>query len=168
MPPHSTPIVQYRLKTPAELADVPYWETDTNPLRVLRDTSKITQKDLARLASVSEQMITRHESGLINQTSVKVIRALSELTGVSEERIDIEYTKWVYKRRAALSAERLQVRTDTPDHLIMDLCHYVGVPGTVYSLCRILACHPFTAQVWVSSGRLNFTMRAALEEGGLI
>src|SRR5690606_21432415 len=97
----------YRLKTAAELEGLPYWETATNPLKILRETVNKTQREIALIAGVSEQIITRHEMGMINQPSVKVIRALAQTAPLTPnlnfamERLYIEYTKWVYKRRRA-------------------------------------------------------------------
>ena len=75
----------------------------TNPYRVLRENTGLTQDQLAREVGVTVQYIYRHENGLINTPSTVLSEVLAEkngATGISATQIQHMYLDWVTKMRA--------------------------------------------------------------------
>lgn len=136
-----------------------------NPVRHFRNEHRLSRKNLADLAGVSNSIVARVELGLINTLPPAFARAMSEYVHshmLSEEDIHAEWGRWKYMRRQAIGHEIISTPWLTKDVRLTKkhftegyfrtLAHLVSGAETDYAVARTLSIHPVTWTQYLERG----------------
>lgn len=141
-----------------------------HPVKKYRTEANLSQKELASMAGITEQVILKAEQGLYPTLPPSVLRALRELTGLSFTELEDEYEAWNNEELKkvilpVLSVGNEETRLRDPMlfkswmHLVCDLN---DVPTNVNSFCKLLKIHPYVIQKW-TTGKMKEVPTQLLE-----
>lgn len=112
-----------------------------NPLRRIRRSHNLTQKEVAIGAGITPQVVLKAEQGLYGMVPPRLISVLSEISEIGEKDLEERYKKWQAEKRLESRAE-----------VLSKLCIPTGgisygefrrtVAGSTNAFCRLLCLHP--------------------------
>lgn len=128
-----------------------------NPIKILRISCGLTQRALASLAGVTEQVVLKTEQGLypaIPPSMYAVARVLDP--SINLEALAFTYENWILQE---LDTVRLPPTNNygTPNEFIQwraHLCLLNKVPNSVNSFCKLMKINPYVIQKY-EAGRLK-------------
>ena len=145
-----------------------------NPIKKVREESKLTMKAFASLAGVTEQNVVRAESGMFGSLPPSILKAVRALTGLDERDTLAAYEEWVEE-------ELKNVRLPDPhsDRMILDrvsfiewknnVCTLNDMPHTTVAFCKLFKLHPYVIDKWeggkLKSAPLQLVQRLAHMRG---
>lgn len=126
--------------------------------RIRRDY-RLTQKQIADTAGITEQVVLKAEQGLYPTLPPALLDALYQFTGTRKAVLESEYELWIDE---AISQVKL------PSHLgnqmITDpilfnewrstVCGMNHVPDNINAFCKLLKIHPYVIQKY-SAGKMK-------------
>lgn len=143
-------------ETPASTAS-PVYE---NPVKTLRVSCGLTQRALASLAGVTEQVVLKTEQGLypsIPPSMYAVARVLDP--SIDLDVMAFQYEQWILQElntvRLPLASESVQY--DTPVGFInwrAHVCLLNHVQNSVNGFCKLMKINPYVIQKY-EAGRLK-------------
>lgn len=124
-----------------------------NPLRAYRDEYHLSQRALASLCGITEQVILKAEQGVFPTVPPSILAGLNTLTGDSKEDIEKSYEDWINRE---LHKVKLPVgRNGSIRDFVLfrywmtQVCNMNEVPDTVNSFCSLIKIHPYVIQKWI-------------------
>lgn len=140
-----------------------------NPIKAYREEFHLSQRALASLCGITEQMILKVEQGVFPTLPPAVLKGLNTLTGDSVENIEKSYEDWILRELKKVDLPNTNTLADTAirDPLTfkqwMELvCELNGAPTTINSFCGIIKLHPYVIQKWVA-GKMKEVPRQLVE-----
>lgn len=140
-----------------------------NPIKAYRNEYNLSQRDLASLCGITEQVVLKAEQGVFPTMPPSLLEGLATLTSDSKTNIEQSYEDWIKRelRSVDLPADR---HTDNllrdfvlfKDKYLPTVCRLNNVPVTISSFCALIKIHPYVIQKYVS-GKMKETPRQLLE-----
>lgn len=137
-----------------------------NPIKAYREEFHLSQRALASLCGITEQVILKAEQGVFPTLPPAVLKGLEVLTKDSQSNIEQSYEDWVKRELKKVDLP------DGRDGAIRDpllfktwmdtVCEMNGVPPTINSFCGIIKLHPYVIQKWVA-GKMKEVPRQLVE-----
>jgi DNA-binding XRE family transcriptional regulator len=143
--------------------------TSINPLKVARQISGYTQEDLSYYAGVTPGAILKYEQGLYENPSLKILKVLSDRTGIPVKALIIEYSEWrSWKRRTAYLPSVGILHFNEFFHPLTQYREAAGY-RSMQSFCIDLCMHPATVGKYEKGlcRSMPLMVKTALSEGGL-
>lgn len=137
-----------------------------NPVKTYREEYKLSQRDLASLCGITEQVILKVEQGVFPTLPPSVLKGLSTLTGDSATNIELSYEDWV--KRALKDVDLPAGRDGAIRDFVLfktwmeEVCELNGVPPTINSFCGVIKLHPYVIQKYVA-GKMKEVPRQLVE-----
>lgn len=129
-----------------------------NPISQIRKELRLTQKELAIRAGITEQVVLKAEQGLYPTLPPSLLRTVAYLTGLSQTRVETNYEEWI---KSELSHVKLP---SASHHMVTDRINFVNwrstvcgmnqVPDSVNSFCKLMKIHPYVIQKY-ESGKMK-------------
>lgn len=142
-----------------------------NPIIAFRKDRRETQRTLADIAGITEQVVLKAEQGMYPTLPPALLEALTQITGFSKYRIENEYEGWIQDelRKVKLPSVGNQMVTD---YVLFNewrsaVCGINGVPDNINSFCRLLKIHPYVIQKY-SAGKMKGVPIQLIERIGQI
>jgi transcriptional regulator with XRE-family HTH domain len=139
---------------------------ETSPIKLYRDEYKLSQKALASLCGITEQVILKAEQGVFPTLPPAVLNGLAYLTGDSAFNIEQSYEDWINRElpRVILPEGRDSAITNPIFFKTwMDsVCDLNDVPSTINSFCSLIKIHPYVIQKYVA-GKMKEVPRQLVE-----
>lgn len=152
--------------------------TEIHPIKKYRTEANLSQKELAAMAGITEQVILKAEQGLYPTLPPSVLRAMRELTGKSFTEIEDEYEAWNLEELTHVvlpvsSASHTSVGIPPSEerqlrdpmlfkHWMHLVCDLNDVPTNVNAFCKLLKIHPYVIQKW-TAGKMKEVPAQLLE-----
>lgn len=137
-----------------------------NPIKAYREEFHLSQRALASLCGITEQMILKVEQGVFPTLPPAVLKGLSTLTNDSQSDIEQSYEDWIKRE---LKKVTLPVGRDGAirDFLLFkqwmdEVCDLNEVPQTINSFCSVIKLHPYVIQKW-AAGKMKEVPRQLVE-----
>lgn len=132
---------------------------NTNPVKRTREEHNLTQKAMASLAGVTEQVVLRAEQGMFGELPPSMIEAVSTLTGEDSDYITKSYKQWVDMELSKVrlpdgSADKMVLDRETFIEWMNTVCAMNDTPNTSVGFCKLFKMHPYVIDKWIS-GRLK-------------
>ena len=146
-----------------------------NPIVALRKELRITQKELAEQAHITEQVVLKAEQGLYPTLPPSLLRMVSQLSELAPGLIEANYEAWINEelKKTKLPSVGNQMVTNPVNfkEWRQKVCELNDVPNSVNGLCKLLKIHPYVIQKY-ESGRMKgvpiqLIERIAYIKGGL-
>ena len=130
-----------------------------NPVKEVREEHNLTQKAMASLAGVTEQVVLRAESGMFGELPPSIIQAVRTLTGDDSDEITETYKNWVeYELKQVRlpdgSADKMVLDRETFIEWMNTVCAMNDTPSTSVGFCKLFKMHPYVIDKWIG-GRLK-------------
>lgn len=134
-------------------------ENEMHPIKRYRTDAHMTQRELASIAGITEQVILKAEQGLYPTLPLSVLNSVSQLTGQGVTEIEDEYEAWNYAELAHVKlppaeSDSLIQEPMTFKHYMHLVCELNNRPTNVNSFCKVVKIHPYVIQKW-ASGKMN-------------
>lgn len=139
-----------------------------NPIKAYRTEYHLTQRELASLCGITEQVILKAEQGVFPTLTPSILRGLETLTGDSKENIEKSYEDWILRELATVDLPDGTSDGIIRDHLLFKdkylpmVCHLNNVPVTINSFCSLVKIHPYVIQKY-ASGKMKEAPKQLLE-----
>ena len=129
-----------------------------NPISKIRKELRLTQKELAQRANITEQVVLKAEQGLYPTLPPSLLRTTDYLAGLPQNSIENRYEAWI-------DEELLKVKLPSASHhMVTDRINFVNwrstvcgmnqVPDSVNSFCKLMKIHPYVIQKY-ESGKMK-------------
>lgn len=126
----------------------------SNPIRTYRDDYKLSQKDLARLAGITEQVVLKAEQGMYPTIPPALLWAIINLSGAASLYVKLQYEEWIVDELHKVS---LPVGSDQMIHDIVlfkdwktAVCALNSVPDSVNQFCKLFKINPYVINKYIS------------------
>ena len=139
-----------------------------NPIKAYRTEYHLSQRDLASLCGITEQVVLKAEQGVFPTMPPSLLEGLYTLTGDSKVNIEKSYEDWIKRELVSVGLPDRSNDRMLLDHIIFkdsylpQVCSINNVPITINSFCSIIKIHPYVIQKYVS-GKMKETPRQLLE-----
>lgn len=138
-----------------------------NPIKSYREEYHLSQRALASLCGITEQVILKSEQGVFPTLPPAVLNGIATLTGDSAIHIEQSYEDWVKRELAKVDLPHPAQDGYIRDFLLFktwmrDVCILNGAPDTVNSFCGIIKLHPYVIQKWIA-GKMKEVPRQLVE-----
>ena len=124
-----------------------------NPLKAYREEYHLSQRALASLCGITEQVVLKAEQGVFPTVPPSLLYGLATLTEDSAAAIELSYEDWIKRELARVT---LPTRGDNriSDYLLfkdwmVEVCRINSVPHTINSFCSLIKIHPYVIQKYV-------------------
>jgi transcriptional regulator with XRE-family HTH domain len=139
-----------------------------NPIKAYRSEYHLSQRDLASLCGITEQVVLKAEQGVFPTMPPSLLEGLNTLTGDSKDNIEKSYEDWI--SRELRSVELPDISHDNlvrdfilfKDRYLPTICKLNNIPVTISSFCALMKIHPYVLQKYIS-GKMKETPRQLLE-----
>lgn len=128
-----------------------------NPLKQIRESAHLTQREAASIAGITEQVVLKAENGMYPTLPPSILGAFASISGEAKEVIEYRYEAWIDQelRKVKLSS----VGFETPESFIVwrgIVCKMNDVPDTTNSFAKLFKINPYVIQKF-EAGRLKQT-----------
>lgn len=124
-----------------------------NPIKKIREELNLTQKEYAKLACVTEQVVLKAEQGLYPTLPPSIMRVAVTESNLSVGLIEAMYEDWILQELRDVKLPTTfvpsQVGFYTPDQFIgwrAVVCRMNGVPNSVNGFCKLFKINPYVIQ----------------------
>jgi hypothetical protein len=126
----------------------------TNPIAMLRKVYRLTQRDIALKARITEQVVLKAEQGLYPTLPPSLLRVMAHIADESERDFEKQYEEWIQD-------ELFMVKLPSVgNHMVTDrvlfgewmntVCALNGVNSNINSFCKLMKIHPYVIQKYAS------------------
>jgi DNA-binding XRE family transcriptional regulator len=137
-----------------------------NPIKAYRTEYHLTQRELASVCGITEQVVLKSEQGVFPTLPPSILEGLHTLSGDSKENIELSYEDWIKRE---LKDVKLPTGRDAAirDFVLFktwmkSICELNEVPVTINSFCGLIKIHPYVIQKYVS-GKMKEAPRQLVE-----
>lgn len=135
-----------------------------NPIKEIRVNHNQTQKSLASIAGITEQVILKAEAGLYPTLPPSVLRALATVSGESKDSIESKYEAWIDSELRSVVLPK-HTGFETPAGFIgwrSVVCRMNDVADNTNSFCKLFKMNPYVIQKF-EAGKLKQTPMQLVE-----
>lgn len=137
-----------------------------NPIKAYREEFHLSQRALASLCGITEQIILKVEQGVFPTLPPAVLKGLSTLTEDSQSNIEASYEDWIKRelKTVTLPAGRDGAIRDCLlfKTWMEEVCELNEVAPTINAFCGVIKLHPYVIQKWVA-GKMKEVPRQLVE-----
>lgn len=142
-----------------------------NPIIAFRKDRRETQRTLADIAGITEQVVLKAEQGMYPTLPPALLQGLQDITGFNKHRIEQEYEGWIQDELHKVKLPSVGNHMVT-DYLLFNewrsvVCNINHVPDNINSFCRLLKIHPYVIQKY-SAGKMKGVPIQLIERIGQI
>ncbi len=139
-----------------------------NPIKAYRAEYHLSQRDLASLCGVTEQVVLKAEQGVFPTMPPSLLEGIHTLSGDSKINIEASYEDWIKRELSNVGLPDRDHDRMLVDYIIFkdrylpEVCRINSVPVSISGFCSIVKIHPYVIQKYVS-GKMKETPRQLLE-----
>ena len=124
----------------------------------IRKDYRLTQKQIADTAGITEQVVLKAEQGLYPTLPPALLQSLHDLTGTRKVFLETEYERWIDESLANIKLPEVGNQMVT-DYILFNewrstVCGMNHVPDNINAFCKLLKIHPYVIQKY-SAGKMK-------------
>ena len=139
-----------------------------NPIKAYRTEYHLSQRDLASLCGITEQVVLKAEQGVFPTMPPSLLEGLHTLSGDSKQNIELSYEDWIKRELAGVILPDASLDNLMRDFILFkdrylpEVCRINSAPVSVSSFCSIIKIHNYVIQKFIS-GKMKAAPRQLLE-----